>query len=192
MARQYSYQFGDTPEQSEEFAYRKGIKERYKQQLEDLQRGAPYDRAQEAARDETRRQGAELLAASNTRNIGALSGANKDFARQAAYQMAMMEMDKTEGALRATEALQQMDTTQSERNKKRREYAMAIKDYSRKSGALGMGIIGEQEDTALFAEQLAQSESDPELRQFLLEQATALRGGGKAPESGRVVSKLDV
>jgi len=192
MARSYgNIKAQNDPEQNEEFAFRKGIKRRYRDQLEGMVSGEPYNRAKQAATDETRRQGAELLAASNTRNIGAIGGQAQNMAKQAAYQMAMLEMDKSEGALRGLEGLQQMDTAQSEQNKKRREYEMAIRDFARKSGKLGMGIFGEQEETADYVEALAASETDQELKDFLTEKAFALRGGGKSAE-GKAVAKWDV
>jgi hypothetical protein len=177
--------------QKDEFAFRRGIKERYRKELEGLVSGEPYDRAKSALQDETRRQAGELLAASNTRNIGALGGASDQMARRAAYKMADMELDKTEGRLRGLEGLQEMDTTQSETNKKKGEYGVAIRDFARKSGKLGMGLFGEQEETAKFVEELAEAETNEELAMWLRERALALRGGGKLA-GGKKVEKWDV
>ena len=143
--------------QEDEYAFRRGTKQRYRKELEGLVSGEPYDRAKSAMQDETRRQSAELLAASNTRNIGALSGASDQMARRAAYKMADMELDKTEGKLRG----------------------------------LGMGLWGEQEETAKFVEELADNETNTELASWLRERAFALRGGGKLA-GGKTVEKWDV
>ena len=168
--------------QEDEFAYRKGLKRRYRDQVEALVTGEPYDAAKKAVGDEMRRQGAQALATSGTRNIGAVTDLTERMARQAAGQMANLELDKFEGGLRGLEPLQEMDTAQSEKDKKQREYAVAIRDYARKSGALGLGIIGEQEETAGFIEDLLRTEKDPALQQYLREKLIAVRGGNETIE----------
>ena len=147
-----------------------------------MRTGAPDDAAKKAVGDEMRRQGAQALATSGTRNIGAVTDLTERMARQAAGQMANLELDKFEGGLRGLETLQEMDTAQSEKDKKQREYAVAIRDYARKSGALGLGIIGEQEETAGFIEDLLRTEKDPALQQYLREKLIAVRGGNETIE----------
>mgnify|MGYP003676821169 FL=1 len=104
--------------------------------------------------------------------------------------MANLELDKSQARTSGLEALQQADTVQSEKDKKKREYEVAIRDYARKSGKLGMGMWGEQEDTAAWVDALAASEADPELKRFLEQKAFAIRGGGQF--EGETIEKWDV
>ena len=46
-------------EQKEEFAFRGGLKQRYRQQMEDIIAGKPYDAAAKLMQDESRRRHAE-------------------------------------------------------------------------------------------------------------------------------------
>ena len=150
MARQYSQQ-GDP---GDDYAYRKGLQTRYRKKLEETVAGKPYDRAGKSIADQYRQMGAQQLAASGTRNIGALTDVTQQLSRQAATQMANLELDKSQAALGGLESLQAMDTAGSEAAKEQLDFDTLIRKFAEEQG----GIWNEQEETANYIDQLIAAE----------------------------------
>ena len=169
MARSWSS--SQTEPEKEEHSYRKGLRKRYRQELEDTISGKPYDRAAKTMRDQYRQAGAQQLAASGTRNIGALTDVSSQLSRQAATQIGGMELDKAQARMGGLEALQAMDTGVSDRNKKQRDYDAMIMKYANEQA----GVWGEQGETADYISTLIATETDPDLKHYLTGRMTAIR-----------------
>ena len=160
MARKYT-DAGSSPE--DEFAYRRGQRKQYQQKLEELASGKPYDDAGRASDQEARRQSADALAASRTRNIGAVGAVSDQMFRRAAANRANLELDKFQSQLGAMESLREMDTDVSQRQKEQRDYDTMIRKFANEEA----GIWDEQAETANYIQTLIDTESDPELVAYL-------------------------
>lgn len=153
MATQYT---GDQSDPSDDFSYRKGLRKRYRQGLEDTASGKPYDRAAKTIEDQYRQVGAQQLAAAGTRNIGALTDVSAQLTRQAAAQIGGMELDKAQSKLGALENLQSMDTAGSLTAKERLDFDAMIRKFAMEQG----GVWNEQAETADYVQTLLDAERD--------------------------------
>tara|TARA_R110000751_G_scaffold43060_4_gene99595 strand:+ start:1313 stop:1843 length:531 start_codon:yes stop_codon:yes gene_type:complete len=170
MAEQYSNppKAGDP---ADDFSYRKGLRKRYRSGLEDMASGKPYDAAAKSMKGQYRQMGAQQLAASGTRNIGALTDVSSQLSRQAATQIGGMELDKAQSQLGAVESLQAMDTETSGRNKQQRDYDTMIRKFASEEA----GVYNEQQETADYIETLMQTETDQVLRNYLSKRMDDIR-----------------
>jgi hypothetical protein len=173
MAREYK---GEDTGNVSDYAYRKGLDTRYRKELEDTIAGKPYDRAAKSMRDQYRQAGAQQLAASGTRNIGALTDVTQQLSRQAASQMADLELDKSQARLSGIESLQAMDTLGSKAAKEQGDFDAEIRKFAEETA----GVWDEQNETANFIQELIDAEErkgNTENVAYLKKRQRQIRGG---------------
>lgn len=156
MATQYSQPGGE----GGDFAYRKGLEQRYRKKLEGVVSGEAYRGAEKSIRDQYRQMGAQQLAASNTRNVGALTDVSNRLGRAAATQIGNMELEKNQAAISGLESLQAMDTGGSRAAKEMLDYDTMIRKFAEEQA----GVWNEQEETADYVKTLLDAEllKDPQ------------------------------
>tara|TARA_R100001463_G_scaffold22736_6_gene54628 strand:- start:607 stop:1149 length:543 start_codon:yes stop_codon:yes gene_type:complete len=176
MATQYSQPGGE----GGDFAYRKGLEQRYRKKLEDVVSGESYRGAEKNIRDQYRQMGADQLAASNTRNVGALTDVSNQLGRAAATQIGNLELDKTQASIGALESLQAMDTKGSRQAKEMLDFDTMIRKFAEEQA----GVYNEQEETANYVKTLLRAEmlKDPkeqntEIITYLTQKESDIRSG---------------
>ena len=169
MARRW--ESSSTEPEQDEFSYQKGLKKRYRQELEDVVAGKAYDEAGKGIQDVYRQQAARQLATAGTRNIGALTDISEQSRRGAAGAISGMVLDKAQARLGGLESLKAADTDTSERNKKQRDYDAMILKFANEQA----GVWGEQGETADYIRTLINTETDPDLKQYLTGRMTNIR-----------------
>ena len=131
-----------SPEDQSDFNYRAGLRKRYRTKLDSV--GDTYDDATKAGENFLRRQTAESLAATGSRNLGALGDVTSQNRKMAADYFKSMALDKSQAELGALETLQEMDTAGSLGAKTNTDYQTLISNYANEIA----GVWNEQEETA--------------------------------------------
>jgi hypothetical protein len=168
---------------SNDFNYRAGLNKKYRKALEGVE-GA-HDNAIDASKSERRRGIAETLAASNSRNLGALGDVSEQGRKQAADSAGIMSLDKYQAKLGSLETLQEMDTPGSLAAKTLADYETMISNYATDIA----GTWNEQAETAKYIRDTlipaAKAQKDTaSVAQLTLRANEIAKGGGFAAMIG--------
>ena len=146
----------------DEFGYQKAISKQMRKRL----RGMPGVLADAGRQADlaTERQGAQVMAQTGTRDLGALTDVGAQYRQQAASQMFNRALQTEQAGLDALSAEAAMDTDVGRSDK-----AMQDAQDRIKTAIADSGWMGEEQAVMREIDDMLKTERDPEVRKYLTE-----------------------